>query len=62
MKKSDISMREISAMEIDDVELPESDVKFEEEDMVVDLMVIILLPSVKTNNGACAWVIQIFYN
>ena len=26
-------------MEIDDVELPESNVKFEEEDMVVDLMV-----------------------
>ena len=34
-------------MEIDDVELPESHVKFEEEDMVVDLMVIcIMLPSI----------------
>ena len=34
--------REITAMEVDDitVELPEGDVLFEEEDMVVDLMVI----------------------
>ena len=40
--KSDITSREITAMEVDDlpVELPESDVLFEEEDMVVDLMVI----------------------
>ena len=41
-------------MEIDDVELPESDVKFEEEDMVVDLMVsshsINEPPHLETNN------------
>lgn len=29
-------------MEIDDIDLPESDVKFEEEDMVIDLMVMSL--------------------
>ena len=38
-KKCDISSREITAMEIDDIPLPETDVKFQEEDMVIDLMV-----------------------